>query len=216
MEENAFFSAREGPQEDIASCVKWSRLDLVVLRAMAKKLYVTLRALELPSVTSPSLYYSFEERRGRQHRMVIYAPCELLEESDLRFVGFVSRRSRIVDPRIVAELFRVDQQMLREIVCVPGLLSYSSLELHPGNWYNLILFRDAAVKIHVRALETHRYAAHHLSPDYYEWIRLHNGEMSGGLTHLELSLHSTKQYHFCQEQHSSIVREYLYERYSDA
>lgn len=207
MNENNVHKLEEMQESEVTSACKKNRLDLVILRSMAKKIYITLRALERPFEVAQPVAYSFDERRGRQHRLIIYAPQALLDEQSLYFVGFVSRRSRTVDPGMIAEIFRVDQRMLSEIARVPGLLSYSSLELHPGNWYNLVVFRDIAVKLHVKTLDTHRYAAHHLSPDYYEWIRLHNGTMPGGLVCQELCLNSTKYYHFSQSQQQPVVYE---------
>jgi hypothetical protein len=193
-----------------------SRLDLVVLQAMTRKIAITLRTLEKHAEAELPLSYSFEERRGRQHRMIIFAPGILLTPEETRFVGFVSRRSSTVAPHIIDEIFRADQLMLTEIARVPGLLSYSSLELHPGNWYNLVLFRDPNVKMHVRSGEIHRHAAHQLSPAYYEWIRLHNGMLPAGLAHQEMRLTTTKYYRFSGAQQPPVVRELKYETCTDA
>lgn len=206
----------ETPGEKISAEIHKGRFDFVVLQVMAKKIAVTLRTLEQSGETALPLSYSFEERRGRQHRMIIFAPHILLTPEETRFVGFVSRRSPTVKPQIVDEIFRTDELMLTEIARIPGLLSYSSLELHPGNWYNLVLFRDPGVKMHVRSGEIHRHAAHHLSPAYYEWIRLHNGTMPGGLTRQEMRLKSTKYYSFSGPQQPPVVRELNYETCTDA
>lgn len=192
------------------------RLDLVVLQSMAKKLMVTLRTSEQSTATALPLSYSFKEQRGREHRVIIYAPCELCASNELRFVGFVSQRSLAADQQVIDEIFCADQMMLTEIAHVPGLLSYSSLELRSGHWYNLVVLRDSGVKLHIRDTETHRNAAHHLSPAYYEWIRLHNGTMPGGLTCLEMHLKSTKYYFFPGGQQPPAVREITYEECTGA
>lgn len=186
-------------------------LDLIVLRSMAKKLSVTLRTLEFSSDPEFPLSYSFKERHGRTHRMIIFLPNALLALDEMRFVGFVSRRSQTVDARVSAEILRVDQQMLGEIAHIPGLLSYSSLELRPGYWYNLVVFRDSGVKQQVQETETHRYAAYQLSPAYYEWIHLHNGVISGGLRRPELRLQTTRCYHFAGAHKLPTVRTLSYE-----
>ncbi|HEY3994078.1 MAG TPA: hypothetical protein VGM01_14520 [Ktedonobacteraceae bacterium] len=204
------------PDKDIPVEMRKGQLDLVVLQAMAKKIIVTLHTLEQYSAAALPHSYSFEERRRRQHRMIIFAPQILLAPEEMRFVGFVSRRSQTVEPQIVDEIFRTDELMLAEIARIPGLLSYSSLELHPGNWYNLVLFRDPNVKMHVRSGEVHRHAAHQLSPAYYEWIRLHNGTMPGGLIRQEMRLNSTKYYRFPGAQQPPVVRELNYEGCTDA
>lgn len=204
--------ARETPETGASSNVHKGKFDLVVLRSMAQKLLVTLRSLEQPVNEPLPLRYSFKERHGRTHRMLIFTPRDLLFESPLAFVGFVSNRRKILDQRIIDELFRMDQQMLGELVHVPGLLSYSSLELREGNWYNLVVFREIAARSHLRTMETHRYAAYQLSPAYYEWIRLHNGSLPGGLVHQEMVLHGTKFYVFPERQQPPVVRELFYEK----
>jgi hypothetical protein len=211
MGENLSFRTKRVVDDKTLAPLYRDRLDLVILRSMAKKLHITLRTMEPPFESSQSLYYAFNERRGRLHRMIIYAPFELLDERPLHFVGFVSRRSRDVTPGVIAEIMRTDERMLNEIARVPGLLSYSSLELHPGNWYNLVVFRDGAVKTHVKSLDTHRYAAHSLSPSYYEWIRLHTGTMPGGLVRQELCLGGSTYYAFQSAEQRPAIREYVYD-----
>lgn len=205
----------EKPGREIPTEVHKDRLDLVVLQFMAKKMSATLRALEQPEAAPSPLCYSFKGLRGRQHRMILLAPGELLTPEAMRFVGFVSRRSPTAEQQVIDEIFRVDELMLAEITRIPGLLSYSSLELHPGVWYNLVLFRDANVKMHVRSGATHRYAAHQLSPAYYEWIRLHNGTMPDGLVHLEMQLNHTKYYYFSGPQQPPIVHELQHKTCTD-
>jgi hypothetical protein len=200
-----------GKIEEPVPEIRKGRLDLLVLRAMARKIVVTLHSPGLPAEVSQPLSYAFEEPRGRQHRMLVFAPRELLTLEEMRFVGFVSRRKQEIEPHIIDELFRADELMLTELTRIPGLLSYSSLELRPGNWYNLVLFRDESVKTHVKHVEAHRHAAHILSPAYYEWIRLHNGSLAHGLPRAEWQLKTTRQYRFPGAQQPPVVRELQYE-----
>jgi len=191
--------------------IRKGQIDLMVLRAMSRKIVVTLRSPGLPVETGQPLSYAFEEPRGRQHRMLIFAPHELLALEEMRFVGFVSRRRQSIEQHIIDELFRADELMLGELTRIPGLLSYSSLELRPGNWYNLVLFRDEHVKSHVKQVETHRHAVQMLSPAYYEWIRLHNGLLAHGLPRAEWQLKITRHYRFFGAQQPPVVRELHYE-----
>lgn len=199
--------AREKPGKDVLAETRKGRLDLVVLQFMAKKIFVTLSALERPAEAALPLSYAFEELRGRHHRMIMFAPHELLTLAEICFVGFVSRRSQTVEQQVIEAIFRADELMMAELTYVPGLLSYSSLELHLGIWYNLVLFRDNSVKTHVKSIETHRHAAYELSPAYYEWIRLYNGTLPGGLARQELQLKSTKYYRFPGSQQPPMVHE---------
>ena len=161
--------------------VKKSRLDLVILRYLAQRILVTLHALDQPTSTVQRLHYYANERRKRTHRMVIYNAQELLLNKGLWFVGFVSGKRNPANPSILEELHRVDQRLVAELEGTPGLLSYSSLELHDSIWCNLVLLNDAEVKMHIADNNTHKYAAYELAPSYYEWIRLHNGIMPTGL-----------------------------------
>jgi hypothetical protein len=174
-------------------------IDLVVLRYMARKICILLHSMEhSASMALPWLYY-LQERRGRAHRIAIYAPQLLPSLNDCAFVGFISRKQQGVDPFIAHELHRVDQQLLGELVSIAGLLAYSSLELHAGNWYNLVLLNDASDKAHFKDIAIHRYASYELAPHYYEWIRLHSGMLHGGLTGA-LVLQKTKYYRFQREK----------------
>lgn len=211
MIEESFFKREEISGPGAVSSFQQSGLDLIVLRSMAYKLGVTLRALQQSTTASLPLSYSFEERRGRAHRMIIYAPQELLTRPILQFVGFVSKRSAQADKQTIEKIFSADQAMLCEIMRISGLLSYSSLELRPGNWYNLVVFYDVAVKVHIKTLEVHRHAAYQLSPAYYEWIRLHNGSLPGGLACLDFRVSSTKKYLFAQNYPFSTLHEYTYD-----
>ncbi|MEO8973482.1 MAG: hypothetical protein ABI406_17990 [Ktedonobacteraceae bacterium] len=189
------------------------RSDLTILRYMVKRTYA--RLLDLPSgVTLPALDY-VEERRNRTHRIVIYKPQELLQGSDLFFVGFVSQAQDQVGLTILQELHRVDKLLVTEVASNPGLFSYSSLEVHRGHWYNLVLLGDCTAKQYFRNLSLHTYAAHQLAAYYYLWIRLHNGIMPGGLLSETMILQSTKYYTFhcpaLEESNSEETGDKVYE-----
>jgi hypothetical protein len=200
---------RAGEAQPVSTYKYW--LDFVVLQCMAKKITVTLRTTEQTVEPGVPLSYAFEERRGRQHRMLLFAPRELLKTTDIGFVGFVSKRRQHAEQHVIDDIFRADALMQAELKRIPGLLSYSSLELHPGLWYNLVLFRDESVKEHIKHSETHRHAAYDLSPSYYAWIRLHNGTLPGGLTRQKFCLTSTKHYRFSADQRLTV----MHERYDD-
>ncbi len=154
-------------------------LDLLVLRYMAQRIHVHL--LNLPTNTLlPSVEYA-EEHHNRIHRIIIYKQQEFLSKRNLMFVGFISGIQEQVTLATIQEIHRVDKLLVAELANNPGLLSYSSLELRKGYWYNLVLLSNFAAKTYFKNNSTHRYAAHHLAAHYYTWIRLHNGVMPGGL-----------------------------------
>ncbi len=183
-----------------------STLDLLVLRSMAQKMSAHLQSL--PADTAlPSIVYALD-RRSRTHRMVVYQQRGALYNRSLLFVGFISAVQAHVSAAIIEELHRVDKLLVQELAANPGLLTYSSLELSEGRWYNLVLLRDDAAHAYFKQNSTHKYAAHQLATCYYAWIRLHNGVLPGGLpgfTHLvgpiesesdKVFLQSTKHFTF--------------------
>jgi hypothetical protein len=156
-----------------------------------------------------------EERRKRTHRVVIYQQQEKLLQASLLFVGFVSGIQPRVNPAIAQEIQRVDRLFMAELAHNAGLLTYSSLELNPGQWYNLVLLSDLAAKTYFKESNTHRYAAYDLAMHYYAWIRLHNGIMPGGLQSQHMLLQSTKCYTFPAIGEQPIMQELLYTSYGE-
>ena len=182
--------------------------DLQVLRYMAHRIRSRLLNAAV-TTTLPSLEY-IEERRKRTHRIVIYQQQEYLLQASLLFVGFVSGVQPHVSPAIVQEIHRVDKLFMTELVHNAGLLSYSSLELNAGHWYNLVLLSDVVAKTYFKESSTHRYAAYDLAMHYYAWIRLHNGVMPGGLDANYMLLQSTKCYTFPVIGQKPVMQELRY------
>ena len=218
MNKDIQLDKHESPDDRSLPIVMKRKLDLVILRYMAQKIHVMLHSLDqAPTInrgattSQPFLYY-LDERHKRTHRIAIYNPQELLLNNGLPFVGFVSMRRKSLSPFVLDELRILDKRLVAELVNTPGLLSYSSLELHDGNWCNLVLFGNANAKIHVTNNDTHRYAAYEFSPRCYEWIRLHNGIMPAGLAGNEMLLQRTKYYMFQEVHQRPILREVSYQR----
>jgi hypothetical protein len=184
------------------------KLDLRVLRYMAHSVHLNLISSAI-NVALPSLEY-IEEHRKRTHRVVIYQQQENLLQASLLFVGFVSGIQPHVSQTIAQEIQRVDRLFMAELAHNAGLLSYSSLELNPGHWYNLVLLSDLAAKTYFKESSTHRYAAYDLAMHNYAWIRLHNGIMPGGLQSKHMLLQSTKCYTFPVIGQKPIMQELLY------
>ena len=211
MEKDIQLNAGEIFAHPVPPCVKKAKLDLVVLRYMAQRVSVTLRSLGQETMPARPLLYYLDERRRRTHRMAIYNPEELLLHNELAFVGFVSGKLKPLRPSVAADLRIMDRKLVAELVNTPGLLSYSSLELHDGNWCNLVLLNDAEVKIRLRNAATHQYAAYELAPGCYEWIRLHNGHMPAGLAGNEMLLQKTRYYTYSGAERRPSIREITYQ-----
>jgi hypothetical protein len=184
--------------------------DLVLLRYMAQRIYITLYLLDKPLDLSQPLLYYLEEGNKYTHRIAIYSPQELLLNNKLDFVGFISRKQQPEDQQVIEEIRAVDKKLIVEFINTPGLMSYSSLELRAGRWCNLVLFNGTETKMHIRNSEMHAYAAYQLSPRYYDWVRLHNGIMPGGLARNEMLLQKTKFYQFHGSHKKPIIKELTY------
>jgi hypothetical protein len=184
--------------------------DVIVLRYMAQKIRMVLHGIEQPVAALSPLSYSLEVRHHRRQRVILYDPAFLLRNTALSFVGFVSGKQKTVDPSIENEMQRVDALLTKELVHAPSLLCYSSLELGPGKWYNLVLLTNFNIKTHLQNSSTHCYGAYQLAARYYEWIRLHSGIITDGLCTSTLLVQKTK-YYTCQapEPHFT-VRELTY------
>jgi hypothetical protein len=176
--------------------VSKGNIDLVVLKYMAQQVRITLHTPDQYDDDSLPLLYFLEERRARTHRIALYDPQWLLQNRDISFVGFVSMKKETIDPLIANQLQSIDEAMLTELLGIAGIAAYSSLELRPGHWYNLVLLSDLVARDHLRRSENHKYAAQELSPDYYKWIRLHSGTIHGGLAARTFQLRQTKYYTF--------------------
>lgn len=185
--------------------------DLVILRYMTQRINITLYLLDGPTNPSQPLLYYLEEGHKYTHRIAIYTPQELLLNNKLDFVGFISRKLQPGDSQVIEEIRAVDKKLIVELINTPGLMSYSSLELRDGRWCNLVLFSGPELKMHLKKSETHAYAAYQLSPRYYDWVRLHNGIMPGGLARNEMLLQKTKLYQFHGPHEKPTIQELIYE-----
>ena len=187
------------------------RIDLVVLKYMAQRVQTMVHLLDTSVPMAMPLLHIVPERRGRRHRMVFSVLDGAYFARPVVFVGFVSKKRTNLSQAILDNIQLVDKMLVAELADSPGLLSYSSLELRNGNWYNLVLLSDAEAKKHIRSAETHVYAAYQLAPRYYEWIRLHSGAMPGGLVQIELVLQKTRYFVFQRTQPRPVIREMAYD-----
>lgn len=193
------FPVQTAIQPTVATEIHKGARDLIVLRYMARQvLTMAQRPDELAAnaTMKQPLLYLLQERHNRSHRIALYQARESFLLPNLLFVGFISKKQTALDAQIVGNIADVDKQMLNELVEIPGLLSYSSLQFRNGNWCNLVLFREETAKTHIRSSSTHSYAVYQLAPRYYNWIRLHNGRVEGGLTQGRLMLNKTHLYTF--------------------
>jgi len=211
MNKDSYLNLSETLEERSLPNSEENEQDIVLLRYMAQRIYITLYLLDEPTDASQPLLYYSEEGHKHTHRIAIYKPQELLVNNKLDFVGFISRKQQPGDQQVIEEIRGVDKKLIVELINTPGLMSYSSLELRDGRWCNLVLFSGAETKMHIRNSEMHTYAAYQLSPRYYDWIRLHNGIMPTGLARNEMLLQKTKYYQFVGPHEKPTIQELTYE-----
>jgi hypothetical protein len=180
----------------IGPVVHKSKIDLVVLKYMAHRIRALLTTLEHHQTGQVPLIIFPQERRARSHRIVLYHPHYFQQNHDIAFVGFVGQQKPPVDALIGQEISELDERMLTELRGMGGVAGYSSLELRPGCWYNLVLLHGLTAKERLGSSQVHNHAAHKLAPKYYQWIRLHNGTIFGGLAPSLFTLRQTKYYSF--------------------
>lgn len=185
-------------------------LDLLVLQYMRRRVLLTLNHFKPCDTIQHPIVYNFRERHGRVHRIALYQCQELLYRSNLAFVGFISRKKDLLDTAIIDEIHSVDKALVVEMADNTGILSYSSLELRTGIWYNLVLMDASEAKNQVLHSETHAYASYQLAPRYYKWIRLHTGVMPYGLAHNMMKIAHTRYFTFQQAQSKPLIREHSY------
>ena len=188
------------------------KIDLIVLRRMAQQVLLTVNTMEQTSADAPvPVVYELTERKSSLHRIVIYKPQALLAERTISFVGFVSAWQPQVDKAIRDELYSMDQRIFPALLRIPGLLGYSSLELRPGHWFNLVLLRNLDSGAELKESGAHQYAAYTLAPRVYAWIRLHNGVFPGGLAAMRPQLLTTKHYAFQEDEQNFRMYKVSYE-----
>jgi hypothetical protein len=168
--------------------------DIIVLKRMLQQLVGELQSGTTFPI-QPSFTFS-TTRRPRLQRMVIYRPDDVRLASTMAFVAFISKRQHAPDAEVVRAIHDIDRELVTTMADVTDLLAYFSLELHSGQWYNLVLLREGSTKKQITAFSLHSYAAHELAPQYYAWIRLHHGLINGGLARGNLELQSTHYYTF--------------------
>jgi hypothetical protein len=161
---------------------------------------------EQPSLRSHRLdIFYLKESDGRAHRVVISNWDGLLTAETCVVIGFFGQRRPDAD---LTQTHIADAVLLQEFTDHPELLSYNSMELPDGNWGNLVLFRSMNGPYHWGQSRFHVQAAQEISPRYYYSVRLHNGELQGGLLARQpVRLTCTKYYDFTQQPLWKAVRQ---------
>ncbi len=185
----------KAPNYSFSDCEN-NEQDLLLLQGILRNIHKSILQ-PAKTITLSPMTYNYINERGFKYRIIIYNFQQLIIDQPLLFVGFISKKKQSISPEIEQMIAKMDKTLVKELAETPSLLSYSSLELPDGNWANLVLFNNEEGKEHVKTNSNHMYAAFHVGPQYYEWIRLHNGILSNGIyTKNNFFLKKTNYYFF--------------------
>ena len=112
-------------------------------------------------------------------RQVICDPAGLEEKRDVCIVGFFGERRG--NPETQPRIDRLESALHEEFRDVPGVLSYSSIELVDDYWANLVVHSADEDREVWRNREVHREAAEDASPEHYRSVRIHHGVLADGV-----------------------------------
>ncbi|MFB9990888.1 hypothetical protein ACFFLM_02680 [Deinococcus oregonensis] len=127
----------------------------------------------------------------------IYDAESLLTLTGLTVVGFRGLCRTDVSAALQEEVARVDMALGAHLERDQSrmILGYSTRQLGPHEWLNLVVLRSEAGLQYWHRSPLHRYAAQELSPQLYQGIRLHTASLPQGLSGA-LHLLATKYYAF--------------------
>ena len=114
---------------------------------------------------------------GLRRRVVLCDPATLLTGTDVLIVGFIGNRRSSEEANQIDEF---DFDVVGEFRQYPGILSYSSMELIPNQWANLVVHQEVGDREAWRRSAIHIEAAEDLSPRVFHSVRIHNGRVLGG------------------------------------
>ncbi|MBR9782682.1 hypothetical protein GYB60_01830 [bacterium] len=136
---------------------------------------------------------------GLKRRLV---PCDLsrlVNGQDLEVVGFFGSRRREPEEGAGSDedpIDGLDARLTQEFRRYPGIASYSTIETVDGFWANLVLHSVPSDAEDWRGSEVHRGAVR-MSPTLYRDVRIHNGQLAGGVDSAsEIVLHGTKYWDY--------------------
>lgn len=168
----------EDPTGHPCADIRHYEADLGVLNHLLEDLRALLRqAMASETVLRPYQVLTWHEN-GLTRRVVMCDPDALVEDPEVLIVGFLGNRRSTDEANLIDEF---DFDVISEFRQYPGILSYSSMELIPNQWANLVVHREVADREAWRRSAIHIEAAEDLSPRVFHSVRIHNGRVHGGV-----------------------------------
>ena len=158
--------------------VRHYEADLAVLNHLLGDLRALLLRTEAGETTLSHPYQMINWLEdGLRRRVVMCDPATLLTGGDVLIVGFIGNRRATEEANQIDEF---DFDVIGEFRQYPGILSYSSMELVPNQWANLVVHQEVGDREAWRHSAVHIEAAEDLSPRVFHSVRIHNGRVRGG------------------------------------
>src|SRR5947207_14940559 len=110
MNKDSYLNSSKALDEDSPSGDKEIEKDILLLRYMTQRIFITLYLLDKPTDPSQPLLYYLEEGHKYTHRIAIYSPQELLLNTKIDFICLISRKQQ-PDNKQVIEVYRNVEQM---------------------------------------------------------------------------------------------------------
>lgn len=168
----------EEPNGHPCADIRHYEADLGVLNHLLEDLRARLRqATASETVLLPYQVLTWHEN-GLTRRIVMCDPDALVEDPEVLIVGFLGNRRSTDEANLIDEF---DFDVISEFRQYPGILSYSSMELIPNQWANLVVHREVTDREAWRRSAIHIEAAEDLSPRVFHSVRIHNGRVHGSV-----------------------------------
>jgi hypothetical protein len=182
-----------------------TKADTVQARRILKKVYNHLA--DFVNIDMRPSSVSFINGNRRTCRIIFYDLDKLFAQKDLFMVIFYASKREGLTEQSNVNFFETDWGIAMSMLGTNDILCYASQELPDGNWFNIVLFTKEIDKHQVTSSETHHYAAYDLAPKRFQWIRLHNALIPGGIMdHKGVAITKTKYYNF--DNHWFAIRQY--------
>lgn len=173
--------------------------DIALMNYLLQDLRAMMRRYAKDEIALEPYQQKNWEVHGLERRIVVCDPDGLVSTGDCRVVGFFGNRRQPASDGAVDKdrMSAAERQLVEAFPCYPGILSYSSTELVDHYWANLVIHRDVEDKEHWRGCAEHHTAVKELAPFAYHSVRIHNGEVAGGVCGAStIAVHSTKYWDY--------------------
>lgn len=179
-----------------------TRRDHAIMTCMLRRVKQTLMGYEEP------VRVRIQEPEHREHQVIIVNPLALRRGRKFIAVGFFGRMQPGAEHRTLADVQRVDEELIDDFKSFDGLLSYSTFQIEDDRYGNMPIFRDRKAMELWRVNQRHTDAVRMFAAHHYASIRLHICTIRGSiLSTPKLHIDVTKYYEYQGDQVWAAVRD---------